>query len=136
MIEVYLSFNGNAAEAAAFYQQVFDAPEPYIMRFSDMPREEQEQTPPGAEDLVMYANVKTYAGDIMMSDMMPGTSVTPNEGVWITFSHEDLGRLRRHFDALAKDGEVIMPLEQTFFSKLYGQVKDKFGFYWMIMSPE
>ena len=136
MIEVYLSLNGNAAEAAAYYTQVFDAPEPYIMRFSDMPAADQEAMPPGSEGLVMYANVKTYAGDIMMSDMMPGTSVTPNEGVWITFSHHDLDRLRLCFDRLAKDGEVVMPLEATFFSPLYGQLKDKFGFYWMIMSSE
>lgn len=37
---------------------------------------------------------------------------------------------------MAEEGEVIMPLEETFFSPLYGQVKDKYGFYWMIMSSE
>jgi PhnB protein len=133
MIEVYLSLNGNAAEAAIYYAQLFEAPEPYIMRFADMPKADQDQMPPGAENLVMYANVKTSVGDIMMSDMMPGSSVTPNEGVWINYSMKDEERLRQYFDAMAKDGEVLMPLEKTFFSPLYGQVKDKFGFYWMFM---
>ena len=51
-------------------------------------------------------------------------------------SRNDLERLRRVFERLAKDGEVIMPLEPAFFSPLFGQVRDKFGFYWMIMSSE
>lgn len=134
MIEVYLSLNGNAAEAAAYYAQQLDGQVAYMMRFADLPEADKADMPPGAEGLVMYANVKTAVGDIMMSDMMPGTTVTPNEGVWINFSTKDQERLRAAFDALAKDGEVIMPLEKTFFSPLYGQVKDKFGFYWMFLN--
>lgn len=134
MIEVYLSLNGNAAEAAAYYAQQLDGQVAYMMRFAELPEEDKAGMPAGAEGLVMYASVKTAVGDIMMSDMMPGTTVTPNEGVWINFSTKDQERLRAAFDALAKDGEVIMPLEKTFFSPLYGQVKDKFGFYWMFLN--
>lgn len=134
MIEVYLSFNGNAAEAAEYYAKKLDGQVSYILRFNDLPEADKADMPAGAENLVMYANVKTRVGDIMMSDMMPGTSVTPNEGVWINFSSKDQERLREAFDAMAGDGEVIMPLEKTFFSPLYGQLKDKFGFYWMFMS--
>ena len=133
MIEVYLNFNGNAAEAAAYYAKVFEAPEPYIMRTSDMPAADQAGMPAGSENLVMHANVKTEVGDIMMSDLMPGSTVTPNESMWINYSCKDQERLRGFFDAMAKDGEVLMPLETTFFSPLYGQVKDKFGFHWMFM---
>lgn len=136
-MDPYLSLNGNAAEAAAYYAKAFDAPEPYIMRYSEMPPGEMgEEMPQGLEQLVMHANVVTYGGDIMLSDMMPGSSVTPNEAVWITFSHPDVDRLRESFERLGRDGEVLMPLEKTFFSPLYGQLKDKYGFYWMIMSSE
>ncbi len=134
MIEVYLNFNGNAAEAAAYYAQLFEAPAPYILRFADMPQNDQAGLPPGAENRVAYANVKTAVGDIMMSDTMPSADVSPNESMWINFSMKDQERLRAFYDAMAKDGQVLMPLEKTSFSPLYGQVKDKFGFHWMFMS--
>lgn len=135
MIEVYLSLNGNAQEAADYYAKVFDGKVAYVMKFNQLPPEEMKNMPKGADDLVMYANVKTYGGDIMLSDMMPGQKVKPNEGVWITFSDKNPDKLRKAFDRLAKDGKVVMPLEKTFFSELYGQVVDKFGFYWMLMIP-
>jgi PhnB protein len=135
MIEVYLSFSGNAAQAAQYYADVFQAGAPYVMRFSDIPKQDQEDLPPEMEELVMYANVKTFAGDIMMSDEMPGARTIPNTGIWVSVTHEDERLIKRTFDALAKDGEIIMPLEQTFFSPLYGQLKDKFGFYWMLSLP-
>ncbi len=134
MIEVYLNLNGNAKEAAAYYAQAFEAEAPSIMYYSEMPGDENTDMPKGSEDLVMHATVTTFAGVLMMADNEPGAVITPNQSVVLTLSHEDPVRLRRLFSALEKDGEVLMPLEKTFFSPLYGQVKDKYGFYWNIMS--
>ena len=136
MIEVYLNFNGQAEEAARFYAQAFGAPEPYLMRFSDMPREDQQQAPPGMEQLLMHGNVKTFAGDIMLSDNIPGQETQPNAAYWITVSHPDEARLRQAFSALTEGGQVLTPLEPTFFSPLYGQLKDRYGFHWMLMLPD
>ena len=136
MIEVYLNLNGNADEAAAYYARVFEAPEPYVMRYAQMPPAEQGNVSDDWTKLVIHANVKTFAGDIMLSDNPPDQVSAPSAALNICLSHTDLERLRRVFERLAKDGEVIMPLEPTFFSPLFGQVRDKFGFYWMIMSSE
>lgn len=136
MIEVYLNFNGNGREAARYYAEVFGADAPFLMGMEDMPREDQEAMGPGARDMLIHGNVKTFAGDIMLSDRMPDEpAAQPNDSVWITLSHRDHALLRRSFDRLARDGEVLMPLAPAFFSPLYGQVKDKFGFCWMLMDP-
>lgn len=135
MVEVYLNLNGNSAEAAHYYAEAFKAEAPYLMRFTDMPKEDQESSPPGMENLVIYGHVKTFAGDIMLSDELPGNTVSPTSAVWITVSHPDAGKIRAAFEALARDGEILMPLEETFFSPLYGQLRDKFGFHWMFMLP-
>ena len=136
MIEVYLNLNGNAGEAAAYYARVFEAPEPYVMRYDQIPQGEQGKMQDGLKDLVIHANVKTFAGDIMLSDNPPDQESAPSAALNICASHTDLERLRRVFDRLAADGEITMPMESTFFSPLYGQVRDRFGFYWMIMSSE
>lgn len=136
MIEVYLNFSGNARQAAQYYAQVFETDPPYLMGTGDMPKAEQDQAGPGASDMLIYGNVKTFAGDIMLSDRMPGApDQRPNDAMWITLTHTDQALLRRSFDRLAQDGQVLMPLEPSFFSPLYGQVRDKYGYHWMLMVP-
>jgi len=41
----------------------------------------------------------------------------------------------RVFNALATNGQIMMPLTETFWSPLYGQVTDQFGVAWMVMLP-
>jgi len=135
MIEPYLSLGGNAAEAAAYYAGVFDTPEPQLMRYGEIPPGDMEVSPEIAP-LVMHASVKTYGGELMLSDAMPGSDTTPSAGVWITLSHPDLNRLRETFERLSREGRVLKPLEPSFFSLLYGQLRDKYGFFWMLMSPD
>ena len=61
--------------------------------------------------------------------------LVPSRASWILVSHTDHGLLRGAFDALAEEGEILQPLEPAFFSPLYGQLKDRFGYYWMFMDP-
>lgn len=136
MIKVYLSFNGNTKEALDYYVDVFNATDVYVLKFSEMPDDPDYPVTDDIKDLIAYSNFKTFAGDISLSDNMPGTISTPSESVWISVDSHDEVELRRAFDALAADGEVIMPMEPTSFSPLYGQVKDKFGFYWMFLIAE
>ncbi len=135
MITTYLNFPGNAREAMDYYTRAFGAPPPYVMNFSDLPQEDQDGME-GMEDMVMYANIKTFFGDIMLSDDMPGSTVRPTGALWICVTHEDEEELRQVFNILKQDGRELMPLEPTFFSPLYGQVEDKFGFHWMLMLPD
>lgn len=135
MIQVYLNFGGNAREALRYYQQAFEAKDPYIMSFADMPEADRQGAAPGMEHMVIYGALMTYAGELQMSDDVPGRHPKPTSAHWISVTHADADALRRTFGFLARDGEVIMPPEPSFFSPLYGQVKDKYGFHWMLMLP-
>jgi PhnB protein len=46
---------------------------------------------------------------------------------------DDKDEIKRIFEELKDGGEVLMELQQTFFSELYGIVKDKFGIIWQIL---
>ncbi len=135
MITVYLNFPGNTREALLYYQQAFDAKDPYVMGYADMPKEDQQSAGSGMKDLVIYSALMTYAGELQMSDDLPELGFTPNGAYWISVTHDDADALRRTFEFFAKDGEVIMPMEPTFFSPLYGQAKDRYGYHWMLMLP-
>lgn len=135
MIEVYLNFPGNAAEAAAFYSKAFSAEAPSLMMYSQMPPGLGEGVPAEMSQWVMHGNIKTFAGDIMLSDDRPSEGLAPSKANWILVSNADHARMKNTFHALSEGGEVLMPLEPTFFSPLYGQLKDKFGFFWMFVDP-
>ena len=48
----------------------------------------------------------------------------------LTMRLKDEALLRKYFDRLAKDGKVLMPISQFFWSDAYGIVVDKFGIEW------
>ncbi len=133
MITAYLSFGGNAAEAAAFYAKAFQAGEPEFMRYSQMPPGADPAVPSGMRDKVMHGSVRTFAGEIMLADSMPDDDLRPTSAVTLLVVDTDHDRMRRVFRALSEGGEALVPLEPAFFSPLYGMVKDKYGFSWQFI---
>lgn len=74
-------------------------------------------------------------GDILMgSDTFPGMGQEFIEGTNMSLSlHPDSEEeTNRIFKALSEGGEVVMPLEKTFWNALYGMCRDKFGINWMV----
>lgn len=136
MLEVYLNFNGNAREAAAYYAEAFGGEVTAMMNFDQMPKEDQQGMDPMMNNRVVHANVSIFAGQIMMSDTWMGEEATHGNALHILLSHSDHDKIRTVFDNLAKDGQVIQALEPAFFSPLFGQVTDKYGFSWMMMSDQ
>ena len=49
---------------------------------------------------------------------------------------EDQTLIDQIFTKLAEGGDVVMPLQQTFWSKRYGFVIDHFGIGWQLSSAE
>ena len=129
-ISPYLSFNGNCAEAVALYEKVFNT-KAEIMRYSDAP-ENVYQSPPGTESHIMHAALTINGEAIMMSDMPPEYPVTFGSNITLTVEFGDEDASRAAFDILKDGGEVAMEMQETFWSKCFGTLKDKFGVHWNI----
>ena len=55
------------------------------------------------------------------------------QGMAVLFSLEDAGSRGANISGtVSKDGEVQMPLEETFWAARFGMVTDRFGIPWMI----
>ncbi len=54
------------------------------------------------------------------------------KGFSIALGYETASEARRVFDALAKGGMVIMPLQPSFFAEAFGMAIDRFGTPWTI----
>ena len=130
----YLFFAGQCEQALQYYQQHLGATLTTLMRFSDSPEPVPEELlAPGFEHKVMHCEFTLGNSTLFASDGC-NTEDKPS-GFSLAFTVADAADATRVFEALAHNGQVVMPLAATFWSPLYGQVIDQFGIPWMIMLP-
>ena len=130
----YIHFQGQCAQALAFYAQVFGGTGLQTMRYADGPEAPEAWK---ASDRIMHGQVTLGSGTLMASDYPPGMEGDPQRGFSVMQTAPDVATAKAAFDALADGGAVIDPFKPTFFSPGFGMVKDRFGTHWIISAmPE
>jgi len=132
-VEAYINFNGNCREAVEFYSGVFETGKPEIMYFKDAPKDMDFPLTEGTKDLVLHTSLDIEGSTVMFSDVPPGMPFTPGNNISLVIVTTDTDKIRSIFNKLKVDGTVGMDLQETFWSKLYGFVTDKFGVGWQFV---
>jgi PhnB protein len=70
-------------------------------------------------------------GPVMGSDIPPDSYKKP-QGFSVSIVTTDVAEAERVFQALAENGTVQMPLEETFWALRFGMLVDRFGIPWMV----
>jgi PhnB protein len=129
-IDTYLVFDGNCAEAMRFYEKTLGG-KLDVMTHAQSPM--ADKTPPGAANRVMHARLALGDGGVLMaSDSMVGHPYGGMNGFSVSLMYPTGAEARRVFDALAKGGKVVMPLDKTFWAEAFGMLTDRFGTPWMV----
>jgi PhnB protein len=123
----YLVMDGNAKEAIQFYEKALDAQVLFSQSFGEMPENPEFPLPSEAKERISHATIKVGETEVMLSDTFPGQPHQIGTQVTICISTNDAEKAKKFFEALTEDGQVGMPLQETFFSPAYGIVTDKFG---------
>ena len=125
----YLNFSGNCREAMEFYATLLNAEIDYMQTHGES--EIADQIPPEHHNAVLHASLRGDDFYLMASDAMPGTECKAGSShvALVVDSVEDAERV---YSALSDDATITMPLEETFFSKRFGMLIDRFGTPWMI----
>jgi PhnB protein len=131
-VDVYLNFNGNCREAVEFYAEVFKTEKPQIMTFGEAPPNPNYELPEEAKNLVMHTRLNIDGSNVMFSDTFPGMPFVEGNNVTLAIVNKDIDQIKSMYEGLKEGGEVVMELQETFWSKLYGQVTDKFGIHWQL----
>lgn len=135
-MQVYINFKGNCREAIEFYKEVFELDEPKILTFGQVPSSNGEPFPEEVKNLVMHSELNIFGTLVMVSDVLPHMDLTIGDNITLVLRHNNQDTLRKIFDKLKAGGTVTMELQETFFSKCYGMVKDKFNIGWQLSHQE
>lgn len=126
----YLFFNGNCAETMKFYERVLNGKLDTLMTYGESPS--GELPPNVGADKIMHASLMFDDGAILASDDMSGAPYQGMSGFAIALNPKTEDEAKRLFGALSEGGQVIMPLEKTFWSAAFAMFSDRFGTPWMI----
>ena len=129
-MEAYLTFNGNAAEALAFYAKCLGGKIEFSMTFAESPM--GARTPDPYKDKIMHATLTARGQKLMASDAPPDYKFEGYKGFSLSVQAKDVKEGEQLFNALLAGGKVTMPYAATFWSPGFGMLEDKFGVPWMI----
>jgi PhnB protein len=124
----YLGFRNNARQAMEFYRDVFGG-NLNISTYADFPGGQN----PGAEKLIMHAELRTDNGITLMgSDAPPGMDHDEGSSISISLSGENESELRGYWEKLKAGGNITMPLDKAPWGDTFGMLTDKFGTNWLV----
>lgn len=127
----YLSFNGNCADAARFYEKALKGTLQALLRGADTPM--CDEIPEDQRHLIMHACLVLPGGGLLYAgDCPPHMPYEGIKGVSITVDYPTVEEAEEVFNALADGGTVTMPMSPAFWAKRFGMVTDKFGTPWIV----
>ncbi len=129
-MQAYLTFDGNCAEALAFYAQALGGKVIFSMTFGESPM--GEQTPASHKDKIMHATLEARGHQLMASDAPPEWPFEGYKGFSLSVQGNDVDDGRKVFEALAAGGRVTMPYGPQFWAVGFGMLTDRFGVPWMV----
>ena len=128
-MNTYLSFRGECEAAFKFYEECLDGKLGEIFRYAGTPL--ADQVPADWQNKVMHGSLAIGEHVLMGGDVAPDRYEKP-QGFSLSLQMNDATQAERLFHLLAKDGTVMLPLEETFWAARFGMVVDRFGIPWLI----
>ncbi len=127
-MNTYINFAGNCAEAFQYYEKHLGAKAGMMMTHAQLPG--PTRLGPEWKDKVLHARIDIGGSELAAADI---PNAEPMRSAYLTLSVDNDQEAERIFRALSDEGQVLMPMEETFFASRFGQVRDRFGINWMIL---
>jgi PhnB protein len=125
----YLNFNGQCESAFKFYERVLGGKIEAMITYAGTPAE--EHAPPELRNKILHARLIVGSDALMGSDAPPDRYEAP-KGFSVSIQINDQADAERIFHALAENGIVQLPIQQTFWAERFGMLVDQFGIPWMV----
>ena len=127
-LNTYVNFAGTCAEAFRYYEKHLGGKIGMMMTHGQAP--DQSRVNPEWKDAVLHARISLGGTELSGADI---PKAQPMRSAYLTLGVDSDVEAERIFSALSDGGQVLMPMEETFFASRFGQVRDRFGINWMIL---
>ena len=126
---LYLNFNGQCEAALRFYERCLGGKIEVAMLYEGTPA--AENVPAGWRGKILHARLNLGGQTLMACDAPPSCYEAP-KGFSVSLQIKDPSEAERAFRALSEDGQIRMPMQETFWAVRFGMLVDRFGIPWMI----
>ncbi|CAM4125659.1 VOC family protein [Streptococcus uberis] len=128
-LNVYLVTNGNGKEAVEFYKDAFNAEITNLMFWKDgVP-----DCPKDREDLVMNAQMEFNGIRLQLSDENPDFEYKAGGNMSAALIVDSIEEAQELYAKLTVNAqEIVMELQEMFWSPAYANFIDQFGIMWQI----
>ena len=126
-----INFNGNCREAFEFYAKLLKGEITAMMTYGEAP--DSGPVAPEVKDRIMHAALEADGQTLMGGDAHP--QYCPFEairGAQVVIDVTEVKEAERLFAALSENGQVQMPLQETFWARRFGMTVDRFGVPWLV----
>lgn len=127
----YLNYGGNCRQAFEFYVTHLGATIISIATHGASPA--AANVPAEWRDAVLHARMQ-IGGTIVMGADVPPDRFQPMRSAYLTLLIDSAEEAERIYALLAEDGQIFMPMEQTFFARRFAMLRDRFGTSWMLLN--
>lgn len=131
-VNTYITFNGNCREAMNFYQECLGG-ELFFQTVGESPM--ADKMPLKMKESILHSTLISGDVRIQASDMGDEGLIKGNN-VSLMLNCRSEEEIRTTYEKLASGGIASHPLEDTFWSSLFGGLTDKFKIRWMLHFPK
>ncbi len=125
----HLHFKGDCSAAFRSYAEILGGRIVFAMTYGESPA--AGQTPPEMREQIIHARLD-FGGQFLLGCDTPPDRYHAPQGFNVMVAVEPPAEAERIFRALADNGTVTMPFQETFWAKRFGMCTDRFGIPWMV----
>ena len=125
----YLTFSGDCEAAFKFCEKCLGGRIVAMIPHEGTPAEAHGA--PEWRKKIMHARM-TIGDEVLMASDAPPGRYEPMKGFSVALQIADPAEAERVFHALAENGTVQLPIQETFWARRFGMLVDRFGTPWMI----
>ncbi len=126
----YLNYGGNCADAFRFYERHLGGKITMMMTHGEAPN--QTDVPAGWKDKVLHARMDIGGTELLAADV-PADRFQPMRSAYLSLSLDTNEEAERVYALLSDQGQVFMPMQETFFAFRFAMLRDRFGTSWMLL---
>jgi PhnB protein len=125
----HVHFKGNCREAFDFYADTLGGKIVFAMTYGEAPG--CEDAPAEVRRQIIHARID-FGGQYLLGCDAPADRYQVPQGFAVMAAVEKPADAERIFQALAANGTVTMPFQETFWAHGFGMCTDRFGTPWMV----